>query len=53
MLDPRLIRNELETTAEQLARRGLQLDCEQISSLESRRKELQVAAEQLFSPALK
>ncbi len=49
MLDPRLIRNELEATAEQLARRGLQLDTEQISSLEARRKELQVAAEQLQS----
>ena len=49
MLDPRLIRNELEATAEQLARRGLQLDTEQIASLEARRKELQVAAEQLQS----
>ena len=49
MLDPRLIRNELEATAEQLARRGLQLDREHIASLEARRKELQVAAEQLQS----
>lgn len=49
MLDPRLIRNELEATAVQLARRGLQLDTEQIASLEARRKELQVAAEQLQS----
>jgi seryl-tRNA synthetase len=49
MLDPRLIRNELKATAVQLARRGLQLDTEQISSLEARRKELQVAAEQLQS----
>ncbi len=49
MLDPRLIRNELEATAAQLARRGLKLDIEQISSLEARRKELQVAAEQLQS----
>jgi seryl-tRNA synthetase len=49
MLDPRLIRNELEATAKQLARRGVQLDREQIASLEARRKELQVAAEQLQS----
>ena len=49
MLDPRLIRNELEATAEQLARRGLQLDTEQIATLEARRKDLQVAAEQLQS----
>lgn len=49
MLDPRLIRNELEATAEQLARRGLKLDTEQLSSLETKRKELQVAAEQLQS----
>ena len=49
MLDPRLIRNELENTAAQLARRGLQLDTAQLASLEARRKELQVAAEQLQS----
>jgi len=49
MLDPRLIRNELEATAELLARRGLKLDTEQIAGLETKRKELQVAAEQLQS----
>ncbi len=47
MLDPRLLRNELEATAQQMARRGLKLDTAQISSLETRRKELQVAAETL------
>jgi len=47
MLDPRLLRNELETVAKQLARRGMQLDTAQISELESRRKALQVAAQEL------
>jgi seryl-tRNA synthetase len=47
MLDPRLLRNELDATAEQLARRGVALDKERISGLEARRKELQVAAQEL------
>jgi len=47
MLDPRLLRNELDNTAEQLARRGFQLDKERIASLEARRKELQVQAQEL------
>ncbi len=47
MLDPRLLRNELDATAQQLARRGLKLDTGQIAALEIRRKELQVAAETL------
>ncbi len=47
MLDPRLLRNELETTAAQLARRGVVLDQDKISGLETRRKELQVAAQEL------
>ncbi|MEJ2530109.1 MAG: hypothetical protein P8Z39_08670, partial [Gammaproteobacteria bacterium] len=41
MLDPRLIRNELEDTAKQLARRGMVLDTKLIAELEQRRKELQ------------
>jgi seryl-tRNA synthetase len=49
MLDPRLLRNELETTAAQLARRGVVLDQEKIAQLENRRKELQVAAQELQS----
>ena len=49
MLDPRLLRNELDTTATQLARRGMTLDTAQIAALESKRKELQVKAEQLQS----
>jgi len=47
MLDPRLLRNELDATAEQLARRGFELDKEKISVLESRRKELQVQSQEL------
>lgn len=47
MLDPRLLRNELEATAQQLARRGLKLDTVQLAGLETKRKELQVAAETL------
>ncbi len=47
MLDPRLIRNELEDTAKQLARRGMVLDTKLIAELERRRKELQVTAERL------
>ena len=47
MLDPRLLRTELAHVAEQLARRGLQLDVEKISALEARRKEIQVAAQEL------
>ncbi len=47
MLDPRLLRNELEATAEQLTRRGVKLDQEKIAGLEARRKELQVAAQEL------
>ena len=47
MLDPRLLRGELDTTARQLARRGIELDVERISSLEARRKELQVAQQDL------
>jgi len=47
MLDPRLLRTELDRVAQQLARRGMQLDVEQISSLESRRKELQMATQDL------
>lgn len=47
MLDPRLLRTELEATARQLARRGTQLDIEQIAGLETQRKELQVAHQAL------
>ena len=47
MLDPRLLRNDLENTAKQLERRGVKLDVSQITELEERRKSLQVATEEL------
>jgi seryl-tRNA synthetase len=47
MLDPRLLRNNLQATAEQLARRGFQLDTVAISELEERRKQLQVESQEL------
>lgn len=47
MLDPRLLRTELEATADQLKRRGVELDIEQFQSLEESRKRLQVAAQEL------
>ena len=47
MLDPRLLRTELETTATRLKRRGVVLDIERIQELEALRKRLQVAAEEL------
>jgi seryl-tRNA synthetase len=47
MLDPRLLRTELEATAQQLARRGMQLDVARIAGLEARRKALQVATQEL------
>ncbi|MES9858856.1 MAG: serine--tRNA ligase [Sedimenticola sp.] len=49
MLDPRLLRTDLENVAAGLARRHVDLDVKLISDLETRRKELQVAAEQLQS----
>ncbi|MEW8507671.1 MAG: serine--tRNA ligase [Candidatus Thiodiazotropha sp.] len=47
MLDPRLLRNNLDEVAQQLARRGYQLDREQISNLEAQRKRLQVESQEL------
>ena len=47
MLDPKLLRAELEQTAAKLARRGYALDVEQVGALEARRKSLQVRAQDL------
>ncbi len=47
MLDPKLLRSELEQTATQLARRGYTLDVASISALESQRKALQVRTQEL------
>ena len=45
MLDPKLIRTELEQVAQKLAIRGFQLDQQRFGELESRRKTLQVETE--------
>jgi len=42
MLDPKLIRSELDEVAKKLASRGFALDVEKIAALEEQRKELQV-----------
>ncbi len=47
MLDPRLLRTDLDAVAAGLARRHVALDVALISDLEARRKSLQVDAEQL------
>ncbi len=47
MLDPRLLRTELEATAERLAQRGFVLDQARYSELEAQRKALQVEAQEL------
>ncbi|AOF15498.1 seryl-tRNA synthetase [Yersinia enterocolitica] len=47
MLDPNMLRNELDAVAEKLARRGFKLDVEMLSQQEERRKVLQVETESL------
>jgi seryl-tRNA synthetase len=47
MLDPRLVRTQLDETARQLGRRGFILDVEAFSALEERRKALQVETQNL------
>ncbi|XKM13977.1 serine--tRNA ligase [Orbaceae bacterium ac157xtp] len=47
MLDPNLLRNELDLVAQKLARRGFKLDVETIRELEEKRKVLQVETENL------
>ncbi|ARD22497.1 MULTISPECIES: serine--tRNA ligase [Shewanella] len=47
MLDPKFLRNELEVTAELLARRGFILDVSRLTALEETRKSLQVETEEL------
>ena len=46
MLDPRLLRNELDKTAQALARRGFALDTTAIAALEEKRKQVQVQTQQ-------
>jgi seryl-tRNA synthetase len=47
MLDPQLLRNELDTVAARLARRGVQLDVDRISALEQQRKLVQIRVQEL------
>ncbi len=47
MIDPRLIRNQLEDTARRLARRGYQLDTARLAALEGERKQLQMRTQEL------
>lgn len=45
MLDPKLLRSELNTIAESLKIKGFELNCDEFLSLESQRKELQLKSE--------
>ena len=47
MLDPQLLRNNLEDTAALLKRRGYELDTKEFSALEDQRKTLQIDAQSL------
>ncbi len=47
MLDPKLLRSDIESTAKKLARRGFALDTAALVILEEKRKRVQVATQQL------
>jgi len=47
MLDPRLLRNELDAVAHQLARRGYSLDTAALQALDERRKTIQMQTQAL------
>ncbi len=47
MLDPKLLRNDPQTVAKSLARRGFTLDVDNLVELEERRKNLQTRTEEL------
>ena len=49
MLDPKLIRSDLNGVAEQLKKRNFELDVEALDELESKRKACQVETEKLQS----
>ncbi|MBL1276242.1 MAG: serine--tRNA ligase [Ectothiorhodospiraceae bacterium] len=49
MLDPKLIRSDLDAVAEKLTRRGFTLDVTQLTNLENQRKDLQVRTQDLQS----
>jgi len=46
MLDPKLLRTNLEDVARQIARRGVRLDTQALANLEEKRKRVQVIAQQ-------
>ncbi|MGH8413781.1 MAG: serine--tRNA ligase, partial [Gammaproteobacteria bacterium] len=47
MLDPKLLRSDLDGIAHALARRGFKLDTKAYAALENQRKEIQTRMEQL------
>jgi seryl-tRNA synthetase len=47
MLDPKLLRSDIRQVAAQLARRGYTLDTGKLQSLDERRRDIQVATQQL------
>jgi seryl-tRNA synthetase len=47
VLDPKLLRTDIESTAKKLARRGFALDTAALVNLEEKRKRVQVATQQL------
>ncbi len=47
MLDPKLLRSDLQAVADALARRGFQLDAAAFEALEEKRKALQIRTQQL------
>lgn len=47
MLDPKLVRNSIETVAAQLKKRGFVVDIEKFNTLEERRKNLQIKMQDL------
>ena len=47
MLDPKLLRSELNTIAQSLKVKGFELNCDEFLSLETQRKELQLEAESI------
>ena len=47
MLDPKLIRSDLDGVAERLKHRGFELDVDKLSSLEEKRKQAQTVTEEL------
>ncbi len=49
MIDPQLIRNDLDNVAQQLLKRGFKLDREQLIALEAARKRVQVETQALQS----